>query len=64
MQRSPAYGSFPRQFSINKKGDMLAVALQKDGKVAIIKRDKSGMLGDKLAEVLVGGNVTAVIWDD
>ena len=65
IQRSPAYGSFPRQFSLNKQGDMIAVALQKNGTVAIIERDlKTGKLGNKLADVFVGGNVTSVVWDE
>ena len=44
---------------------MIAVALQKNGTVAIIERDvKTGKLGHKLADVFVGGNVTSVVWDE
>lgn len=64
-QIAPAGGSFPRQFSVNKAGDMVAVGLQMDGRVVVIERNvNDGMLGDFVASVNVAGQVTSVIWDE
>ena len=65
MQLAPAGGRFPRQFSVNRDGTLVAVGLQFDGRVVIIERDvKDGTFGKVVAEVGVLGQVTAVIWDD
>ena len=65
LQRSPAYGSFPRSFSLNAKGNLAAVGLQKSGRVVVIKRDvKTGLLGGLVADVGGLGNVTGVVWDE
>ncbi|PFH55478.1 hypothetical protein XA68_18198 [Ophiocordyceps unilateralis] len=60
----PAGGKFPRQFSMNKAGTMLAVALQKDERVLLIPRDPSdGTLGAApVAFASVPGEVTSVIF--
>jgi 6-phosphogluconolactonase (cycloisomerase 2 family) len=64
-QISPAGGSFPRQFSVNKAGDMVAVGLQMDGRVVVIERNVvDGTFGDFVASVDVDGQVTSVIWDE
>ncbi|KAL9580480.1 MAG: hypothetical protein Q9203_006281, partial [Teloschistes exilis] len=45
---SPAGGSFPRQFSLNKIGDLVAVGLQNSGRVVVYSRDvASGKIGDE-----------------
>ncbi|KAI9772581.1 MAG: hypothetical protein M1839_002433 [Geoglossum umbratile] len=60
-----ATGPVPRQFALNKKGDMAAVGLQGNGMVAVIQYDSStGKFGKKLADVTVGTQVVCVIWDE
>ncbi|ESZ91540.1 hypothetical protein SBOR_8074 [Sclerotinia borealis F-4128] len=60
-----AGGSFPRQFSINKAGDLLAVGLQNDGRVVIVKRDiVTGREMDIVAGLDVEGEVVCVVWDE
>ena len=64
-QIAPAGGSFPRQFSVSKAGDLVAVGLQMDGRVVVIERNvANGMFGDFVASVDVAGQVTSVIWDE
>jgi 6-phosphogluconolactonase (cycloisomerase 2 family) len=55
----------PRQFSINKAGDLVTVGLQSDSRVVVIKRDvESGLLKQFIANATVAGEVTAVIFDE
>ena len=62
---SPAGGVFPRSFSLNKAGDLVAVGLQWSNKVVVIQRDvQTGTMGDIVAEVGGLGNVTCVVWDE
>nr|POE49757.1 putative 6-phosphogluconolactonase [Quercus suber] len=64
-QLSPAGGSFPRQYSINAAGDKLAVGLQNNNEVVILSRDvASGMVGQEIARIGLGGPVTCVVWDE
>lgn len=63
-QLAPAGGIFPRHFSLNKNGTLAAVALQTDGRVVIIERDKDGKFGKFVADVNVPGPLTCVIWDE
>ena len=64
-QSAPAGGSFPRHFSVNKKGTLVAVGLQLDERVVIVERDvASGEFGKFVAEIDIPGQVTSVIWDD
>ena len=61
----PAGGAFPRHFSINKSGDLVAVALQNSEEVIIMSRDvTSGNLGKPVAKVDIPGNVTCVMWHE
>ncbi|KAF9772404.1 hypothetical protein IL306_009886 [Fusarium sp. DS 682] len=63
QQDVPCGGRFPRHFSINKAGTLVAVALQSDSRVVIIERDvKTGKLGDFVAYAEVEGAVTTVIF--
>jgi hypothetical protein len=42
---------------------LVAVALQRDGRIVIIERDvKTGMLGDFIAYAQLEGEVTAVVF--
>lgn len=64
---APAWGSFPRQFSLNKAGDRVAVGLQISEWVAILKRDVQ--TGEVLPELeapvaKIAGNVTCVVWGE
>ncbi|KAJ0321359.1 hypothetical protein Brms1b_002716 [Colletotrichum noveboracense] len=64
-QLYPAGGRFPRQFSINKAGDQVAVGLQSDGRVVVISRDvKTGLLKDFIANIDIAGEVVCVIYDE
>lgn len=57
-------GPFPRQFSINAAGDILAAGLS-DGRVVFIARDvESGKLGETLATQEIAGTITCVRWDE
>ncbi|ORY64979.1 Lactonase, 7-bladed beta-propeller-domain-containing protein [Pseudomassariella vexata] len=65
VQTAPSGGRIPRQFSINKAGDMVAIGLQSDGRVVVVKRDvQTGLLGNFLASADIAGEVTAVIFDE
>lgn len=64
-QMSPAGGSFPRQFSVNKGGTLAAVGLQYDSRVVIVERNVTdGTFGNIVAEFDIPGQVTSVIFDD
>jgi 6-phosphogluconolactonase (cycloisomerase 2 family) len=50
---------------MNKAGDLLAVGLQADSRVVVIRRDvETGKLTDFVASATVGGAVTCVIFDE
>ncbi|PQE26315.1 3-carboxymuconate cyclase protein [Rutstroemia sp. NJR-2017a BBW] len=73
-QLFPTDGDFPRQFSLNKAGNLVAVGLQRSGKVVIISRNvTTGLFEKKVAEIAIGqftgpnnnnGQVTSVIFDE
>lgn len=64
-QEVPCGGGFPRQFTINKAGTLVAVALQSDGRVVVMERDvKTGLLGKFVAYAEVEGGVTAVVFNE
>ena len=61
----PAGGSFPRHFSANKAGNLVAVGLQRSGKVTILRRDaEKGQVLEAVAEIDGLGEVTCVVWDE
>ncbi|KAL2351512.1 Lactonase, 7-bladed beta-propeller-domain-containing protein [Cryomyces antarcticus] len=61
----PAGGSYPRHFSVNRYGDLVAVGLQYSSRVVIMKRDvQTGLIGNAVASVEVDGQVTCVVWDE
>ncbi|OCL06363.1 putative isomerase YbhE [Glonium stellatum] len=65
IQLAPAGGSYPRQFSINKVGDLVSVGLQMGSAVVVWNRDlKTGKLGDLAARIGVPGQITCVVWDE
>ncbi|KAF2867139.1 3-carboxymuconate cyclase [Massariosphaeria phaeospora] len=59
-------GKFPRHFSLNKDGSLIAVANQLDMAVDIYARDlATGMIGDKVAGAFgLPGPVTNVVWGE
>ncbi|KAL1600540.1 hypothetical protein SLS60_006926 [Paraconiothyrium brasiliense] len=70
VQVAPSGGWSPRQFSINKRGDLLAVGHQRNNSVIIWKRDlASGKIileeeGGKVGEVVINGPVVYTQWDE
>lgn len=65
MQKAPSGGLGPRQFSFSDAGDLLAVGLQEDRRVVVIARDvETGEVGEIVAGVDVGGEVTCVVFDE
>lgn len=65
VQEFPAGGMWPRQFSISNDGSMLAVGLQKDGRVVILDRDvQTGLLTNIRASVDVGYQPTCVVFKE
>ena len=72
VEATNAHAWYPRTFSINKGGDLVAVGGQTSSNVAIIARDPAtGSLGEVLASVQVGSagrdgqedGLSAVVWD-
>ncbi|KAG9259088.1 Lactonase, 7-bladed beta-propeller-domain-containing protein [Emericellopsis atlantica] len=65
LQTVPAGGMQPRQFSTNAEGSLVTVGLQGDGRVVVIERDvETGMLGDFVAWLDVGGEIMCVVWNE
>ncbi|KAI9875699.1 MAG: hypothetical protein M1830_008086 [Pleopsidium flavum] len=65
MTLSPAGGRFPRHFSVNKAGNLVAVGLQLSHRVVIFRRHiKTGRMDDPVAEIDIDGQITCVIWNE
>lgn len=73
LEASSAYTYFPRTFSINAVGDMVAMGGQTSATVAVVKRDvATGKLGPLLATLQIGSpgtvnnedGLSAVIWNE
>ncbi|KAK4080306.1 hypothetical protein Trihar35433_1411 [Trichoderma harzianum] len=63
LQVVPAGGQFPRQFSINKEGNLLAVGLQDDGRVVFVDRcPETGLLGGFVAYADIAGQITSAVF--
>lgn len=71
VEATPAHAWFPRTFSINKAGTLVAVGGQTSSNVAIIARDpETGKLGELLADLKVAtpgtpqqeDGLSAVVW--
>lgn len=64
LDLAPAGGAFPRHFSMNKAGDLLAVGLQNDDRVVFMTRDvATGKIGDIVAAVDLP-EVICLVWDE
>ncbi|KAM0503567.1 hypothetical protein D7B24_004724 [Verticillium nonalfalfae] len=65
LQKFPAGGLIPRHFSTNGNGSLVAVAVQQDGRVVILRRNaETGQLQEIIASIKLEGEVTAVIFAD
>lgn len=70
LQNVPSGGWSPRQFSLNKAGDLIAVGHQNNKSVVVWKRDvETGLIltedkGGKVGQVTLTGSVVATIWDE
>lgn len=65
VQLAPAYGSFPRHFSTNAIGNLLAVGLQESSQVAILGRDTTtGLIGKPIASISIEGQITCVLFNE
>lgn len=73
LETTSAYSFFPRTFSINNAGTMVAIGGQTSANVAVVERNvTSGRLGKLLATLKVGNpgtvnqedGLSAVIWND
>lgn len=66
LQLFPAGGSYPRQFALNRAGNLAAVGLQETGSVSILERDlSSGVFEREVSSIVVGGGqVVCVVWDE
>ena len=61
----PSGGLYPRQFSIDKTGSLVAVGHQYDQNIVILARDvATGLIGEPLARMKVPGNTTCIQWDE
>jgi 6-phosphogluconolactonase (cycloisomerase 2 family) len=64
----PAYGAFPRQFTINKAGTLLAMGLQNSGNMVVLKRNwTSGLFDQEVANFQFedGANMpVCIVWDE
>ncbi|KAL8942138.1 MAG: hypothetical protein Q9216_001823 [Gyalolechia sp. 2 TL-2023] len=61
----PAGGSFPRHFSINREGSLLAVGLQNSGRLVVLERcAKTGVIGEVVADFEGLGQVSNIVWDE
>jgi 6-phosphogluconolactonase (cycloisomerase 2 family) len=67
VQLAPSGGWSPRQFSLNKKGDLIAIGHQGNKSVIVWKRDvASGKIDTSapVGNVTLTGAVVATIWDE
>jgi len=73
QQITSSGGTYPRTFSINKAGDLVAIGDQTTANVAVVKRDNTtGLLGEQVASLRIGtvgtpendDGLSAVLWDE
>ena len=65
VQAWPSGGLYPRHFSMNAVGDLVAVGNQLSANVALLRRDvATGLIGEPVARIAVDGNVTCVVFDE
>jgi 6-phosphogluconolactonase (cycloisomerase 2 family) len=63
-----AHGSFPRHFSLNRAGNLMAVGLQNSGNLVILRRNThSGLFDETVAGIKFAPGIdipVCVVWDD
>lgn len=65
VQAAPSYGLYPRHFSLNSSGGLVAVGNQNSGNVVVLKRDvATGLIGDVVSEAEIEGMVTGVVFGE
>ncbi|KAI6711743.1 ykgB [Diplocarpon mali] len=65
VQLAPSGGYSPRQFSLNKKGDLIAIGHQTNKTVVIMARDTdTGKIVGEPQTLQLSGSVVVVIWDE
>ncbi|GAB7337408.1 hypothetical protein MBLNU457_g2750t1 [Dothideomycetes sp. NU457] len=65
VQVAPAGGLQPRHFSMNSRGDLIAVGLQAGEAIVVFERNAdTGMVGKEVARYSGLGEVTNVRWDE
>lgn len=63
QELTPAGGSFPRHFSLNADGSLVAVVLQNSGRVVVYRMcTEKGGLKERVADYEGLGQVTSVVW--
>ncbi len=56
---------YPRQFSIDGTGSLIAVGNQNSQNVVVLARDvATGLIGEPVARMGLPGNTTCVMWDE
>lgn len=57
---------YPRHFSLNKYGNLVAVGLQNTNQAIVLPRNTSSgeISGEAVAKIALTGNVTNVMWDE
>ncbi|QIW98684.1 hypothetical protein AMS68_004202 [Peltaster fructicola] len=64
VQAWPSGGLYPRQFTLDSTGSLVAVGNQLSGNVVILSRDVgTGLIGEPVAVTAIEGNVTCVVFD-
>lgn len=67
LTKSKLLGSgYPRHFSINSYGNLVAVGLQNTNQAIVLSRNTSSgeILSEAVAQISLNGNVTNVMWAD
>lgn len=65
VEVAPSGGSYPRHFSMNKVGNLVAVGLQYGSAVVVLARDVlTGKIGCQVAWYPIEGQVTCVRWNE
>jgi len=61
----PAGGEYPRQFALNRAGNLVAVGLQRSERVVVLERNTvTGGFVRQVAEIEGLGGVTCVVWEE
>jgi len=63
-----AHGSFPRQFALNRAGNLLAVGLQNSGNLVVLRKNlSSGLFDEEVASIEFSNGINipvCIVWDE